>query len=71
MTAPTPAQKQAARRAALTMERYILEMFEAAQTGQVAVNVDAGGLEPVKTITTKGKRIGVARGRFAEIEKVG
>jgi hypothetical protein len=67
----TPAFEKAAQQAAQRAYKLILEMLQAQQTGEVAVIVDVQGLEPLKRVTVKSKRISLARGCMTDIETVG
>lgn len=67
----TPAYEEAAQKAAQRTYKLILSMLEAHETGEVAVIVDVHGLEPLKRVTKKTKRISIALGCMTDIETVG
>lgn len=61
---------RAARQAALRVEKLLVEMLLANESGEVAIEVHAGGLQPLKRVEKRAPLIKLNRGHHAKIESV-
>lgn len=71
MAETPPHIAEAARKAALRMEKMLVGMLLAGESGEVGFEVFAGGMQPFKRSEVKGKTIRVNRGQGETIETVG
>lgn len=68
MTETPPHIARAARRAALAVERMVIEMLLERKTGKATIEVSRSGLTPIKQIDDEGPFIKIAMGQGSTIE---